>query len=1078
MTPEDRKSRQAGRDGDAPAATPSLDGLSIEDAIAAIVAEDRAARHADETEPQPESGAQKAPARSQPMTDSQRRFRALFEEEEPEAAEDEPVVREPEPAQGAGKSGAAAPPDTAEPEPRGKGLLSGLVGGILGFGRGSARKSAEDNATRSSDGDDLSSEKQSQDDADLLARVMEANPEEDAEASAEPSAEAPAHDNAVTPDTLPIAEQDAPPIVEETVEPPPETEPDEPFFESASVASEPTAEKIPEPAAPAIAPELPTSATSGPDEAKAVEDEAPTPEDSEEEPDFSWRLLLESGGASLESESEGREENATPGAGAAAGQSPEPPAAPPTLRVVEAQQEPPAPEPAGPDGVEGEVHETPADAGLSAPAKEIRTAEEGSGPEREGDQGSLDAAFEVPESPGHVAPEEMPLPGPQDRGTGEGDDAAARAVESPDEEGVREAGGEACREAAVPEPESVSAPVTAEDRFAPEPPSVETELRASDEDEAVLAAPAGSDALDASDTGAGQTTVEPEAYVEAAGDMGTTGPEAEKPLPTSGPPISTEAEPETEEPSWTAAPPPDASSDTSTSPPPAPLTSAAPDETEGPTRAGSEQPDFQAFAEAGELPTAELEPQDADDTSDAAAVRHDVAIPAEAHADQPQEVAEPQASTASEASTALVPATGKAAQGRLRQPAEVWPEVDPLADLVAKTVAAEVTKPISAKDERRRVKADDQLGADMTAPMAMAGLPILLAVPLLALGGIAGGAFALIALIYLVAVSLGPEDLFARVAEAAEEGDRRERAERAGAALSALHFPVFAFALFALGGKSGLSFGEWCAMFAAFALYFGQVSLTAAHELIHSRRRKRQNLGLAVHVSLLCGPYARIHRLIHHRFAATPFDPMTAEVDEGFWNFATRSWSEGLVAGWEIEQVLMKPRLGRKRATLHPYFVLIGAGAGVVLAAGIVFGLGAALALLLLAAVVRAGVMIGDYVRHYGMQRQKLDSDRFESLGPRHEWVPPRILPAALRPRQPWPSDHEAHPVPASRSDEAEAPGGASPTLPAPMPLVALVALLPPIWRKLMRRRMQAVAQKRPSTSLRAARTATGADGA
>lgn len=405
---------------------------------------------------------------------------------------------------------------------------------------------------------------------------------------------------------------------------------------------------------------------------------------------------------------------------------------------------------------------------------------------------------------------------------------------------------------------------------------------------------------------------------------------------------------------------------------------------------------------------------------------------------------------------------------------------DQVADLVARTVATAMGETAPAGPHPHGKGAGAAAGNVGIATAA--ALPFLLALPLVAVGAVLGGGASALALLYLVFISLGPEDLFARTAEAAAGGDDPgEGAEKAGTMLSALHFPMLALALFALGGGTDLSFGAWWAVLAGFALYFGLISMTAAHALIHSTRPKRRRLGLVVYVSLLCGPYARAHRLIHHRFAATPNDPMTAEEGESFWSFASFSWSGGLVAGWEIERVLMKPRLGAKPARVHPYLALIGGGAAFVLGAGIVFGLGAALAYLLLAAILRGGLLIGDYVRHYGMLREIEEEKRFAALMPEHGWEVPEVLPAALRPRRPRLGDHQAHPPGGRRpaaAAGAEVPAGTlpAPTLPWPMPVMAVLALVPPVWHVLMRRHVQAVEWQRLNAADRVARRALGAD--
>lgn len=386
-----------------------------------------------------------------------------------------------------------------------------------------------------------------------------------------------------------------------------------------------------------------------------------------------------------------------------------------------------------------------------------------------------------------------------------------------------------------------------------------------------------------------------------------------------------------------------------------------------------------------------------------------------------------------------------------------------LEESVRSTVAA-ASAPAPAAAATGKASLLSPLGA------APATLTLLAGVACLVCAAVIGNGFALMALVFLLFLSIAPDDLIAAADDTLGQG------RRVTMVLAIAHLPLLALALFALGGGIGLSFPAWLGVILAYGLYFGQISASVAHGLSHSSSARRRLLGQILHVSLLVGPYSLIHRFVHHRFAATPYDPMTAETGEGFWAFAGRSWTEGLAAGWEIGEAMRGKRLGGRAGRIHPYVPLVAGGVAGSLVVLAVFGLGALLAYLMLSMLVRAQLMAADYVAHYGMVRRVGEDGRIEPLGPKHSWESPHLFPPTLSPRVPRLPDHRAYPPPGQSRRDSAAATDAAPELRWPMPAMAPLALIPPIWHRVMRDRLRAIEWQRLSTADRAARRALGAD--
>jgi alkane 1-monooxygenase len=326
-------------------------------------------------------------------------------------------------------------------------------------------------------------------------------------------------------------------------------------------------------------------------------------------------------------------------------------------------------------------------------------------------------------------------------------------------------------------------------------------------------------------------------------------------------------------------------------------------------------------------------------------------------------------------------------------------------------------------------------------------------VPLLVLGAFFGGVFAFLAVLYLTAFTFALD----RVLKP-DGGDGRapgQTGERLMVTLAITHFALLLIGVYALSGAAGLGFWGWILVFLGFGLWFGQVSNSNGHELIHRGDKRLHRLGMWVFISLLFGHHTSAHRLVHHRFVATPDDPNTAEEGEGFYDFLARAWTGSFLAGYEIERVMMRAGLGSKRRRLNPYVIYVGGAAGFALFMLVAFGVTGLLAYLLLCGHAQLQLLLSDYVQHYGLLRPVLADGRRAPVQPQHSWDAPQVFSGWQLLHAPRHSDHHAHPAkpfPALQLD----PEGRAPMLPYAVPVMATIALAPTLWRRIMDPRLAA----------------------
>lgn len=337
-------------------------------------------------------------------------------------------------------------------------------------------------------------------------------------------------------------------------------------------------------------------------------------------------------------------------------------------------------------------------------------------------------------------------------------------------------------------------------------------------------------------------------------------------------------------------------------------------------------------------------------------------------------------------------------------------------------------------------------------PVSPFAAATLLPVPLLLVGGLFGGIFILAALLYMVVLTLILDALIRTAGPEAAPGSEFPAAEKLSLALGFLHFPLLAVGVAGVSGSAWLGFWEGVAALVAFGLYFGQVSNSNAHELIHRADRQQFNLGKWVLISLLYGHHVTAHLKIHHRFVATPEDPNSARLGEGFYGFARRAWIGAFQAGWEIENSISEMKGRRLPFWRHPYAEYAAGGLGFALLSILAFGLSGLIAYLLLALYAQAQLLLSDYVQHYGLQRRRIDGERFEPVAPWHSWNAAHWLSGGLMLNAPRHSEHHIHP--AKPYPELSLPGHMEgPRLPHSLPAMATIALVPPLWRRLMDRR-------------------------
>lgn len=322
----------------------------------------------------------------------------------------------------------------------------------------------------------------------------------------------------------------------------------------------------------------------------------------------------------------------------------------------------------------------------------------------------------------------------------------------------------------------------------------------------------------------------------------------------------------------------------------------------------------------------------------------------------------------------------------------------------------------------------------------------LVPVPLLVMAAGVGGYWAWAALIYLTLFTALLDHLLPRSWRNLDAAREFRAGHGLSIALGVIHLFLTVIGIRWIGGVDGVSGIEIIPALAAYGIYFGQVSHPNAHELIHRSGREARRLGKIVYSSMLFGHHASAHPKVHHVYVATIYDPNTALLGESFYHFCIRSWTGSFREGFRVESFDLK-RAGRTWAS-HPYVGYVLGAIALMILSVLLAGPGGLGALLLIAGLTQTQILLSDYVQHYGLERSERADGKFDPVGPQHSWNSPHRVTSAMMLNAPRHSDHHMNPgriYPGLQIDRDKMP-----MLPRSLPVMAVVALVPPWWRRVM----------------------------
>lgn len=236
-------------------------------------------------------------------------------------------------------------------------------------------------------------------------------------------------------------------------------------------------------------------------------------------------------------------------------------------------------------------------------------------------------------------------------------------------------------------------------------------------------------------------------------------------------------------------------------------------------------------------------------------------------------------------------------------------------------------------------------------------------------------------------------------------------------------------------------------------------AINLGHELGHKKSRLERNLATSVLALGAYGHFAIDHNRGHHRHVATPEDCASSRMGETLYTFAMRELPGAFRRAWFLEAGRLerheKSVWSFENEILRAGLITAAVSVGLLLAFGPIM-----IPYLLVTYFIGAfHLTLANYIEHYGLLRQKRPNGLYERCQPHHSWNSNHICSNWALYHLQRHSDHHANP---GRRYQSLRHFDGLPTLPNGYFGMFLVALVPPLWFRVMDPLVVAQAERDP----------------
>lgn len=234
-------------------------------------------------------------------------------------------------------------------------------------------------------------------------------------------------------------------------------------------------------------------------------------------------------------------------------------------------------------------------------------------------------------------------------------------------------------------------------------------------------------------------------------------------------------------------------------------------------------------------------------------------------------------------------------------------------------------------------------------------------------------------------------------------------------------------------------------------IVLGVNGINVAHELGHRQTTNERFLGKALLLPSFYMHFYIEHNFGHHLNAATPEDPATAKYNQSVYSFWLSSTVRQYFNAWKIQMSLLKNNKQRFLSINNDMLWYSVLELSYLLTIGWFLGLEAMIFVLFSGIVGFLLLETVNYIEHYGLLRLKTKSGRYERVKEIHSWNSNHIIGRIVLYELTRHSDHHYK---SSKKYQVLDCHDESPQMPYGYPTSMLLAMIPPVWFKIMNKRV------------------------
>ena len=270
--------------------------------------------------------------------------------------------------------------------------------------------------------------------------------------------------------------------------------------------------------------------------------------------------------------------------------------------------------------------------------------------------------------------------------------------------------------------------------------------------------------------------------------------------------------------------------------------------------------------------------------------------------------------------------------------------------------------------------------------------------------------------------------------------------------------PVQCITVFALiayvTGAAHLATWEKVGLFFGVGVITGTIGINYSHELMHQKNKLERHMADFLLGMVMYSHFRSEHMLVHHRYVATPRDPVTALMGEHFYRYFPRVLRNSFISALGAEAAMLARKDLPATDRGNPFWKYAALQGGFLFLALVLGGWAGVGLFLLQAGIAIWQLELVNFIEHYGLTRKHLGEGKYEHVQPRHSWNAAHKASNWLLINLQRHSDHHYKPdrrFPVLQTyTEADAP-----QLPYGYPIMTMAAMYPPMFRRIMNPRVR-----------------------